>query len=63
VKTVYLCILMNKYDGVQQVLAARRKKSTADKWKVEMLAEDADGFSAADKLECVPVVREMRVLP
>ena len=62
-KRVYLCELVSRDDSVRQTCTAYRSKRSARRWQDTMNVEDEDGFSAADKLDCVATIREMKVNP
>lgn len=62
-KRVYLCELLSRDDGTRQTCAAFRSKRSAKLWQSMMSAEGSDGFSAADKLDCVPIIKELKVHP
>ena len=63
VKKIYLCELLNTNDGSRQTCTAYRSKRSAKRWQATMHAEDEDGFSAADKINCMAIVKELKVNP
>lgn len=63
VKKIYLCELLSSEDGSRQTCTAYRSKRSAKRWQATMNAEDEYGFSAANKLLCFAVIKELKVNP
>jgi len=62
-KKIFLCELLSKYDGSRQIMVAFRSEKSARQWRDNLNAFGVGDFSAADKLGCVPVIKELEVRP
>jgi hypothetical protein len=60
---IYLCELLSKDDGSRQTVVGYRSQRGAKRWRDQMNLEDEHGFSSADKLGCVAVIKTLEIRP